>query len=364
MKDKGHAIPEDLLHAEPATVAEAADLTYTLDDCPGYTRRRRGKGFSYIDPTGQVVRNAALRRRFETLAIPPAWRDVWICPDPNGHLQATGRDDQERKQYIYHPRWAEVRNRAKFDRMVSFAEALPTIRAQVDEDLAGHSPTFAKVVALVVRLLDDTQIRVGNEEYARHHDSYGLTTLLDEHISLNGKQLIFEFTGKSGQEQRIVVKNRRLARLVQECQELPGQQLFQYRGENGELQPVRSTEVNDYLREITDDNFSAKDFRTWGGTVTAATTLCKLGPCATEKEIQNNLRIATAAAAKRLGNTVAVCRRYYIHPKIFDAYARGRLCDFLEKVAAKHIPAPHGLDANEAAVYALLTKTNQSKENE
>jgi DNA topoisomerase I len=344
----------DLVHADPARVADAADLVYLTDAVPGFRRKRQGRGFTYLAPDGAVAREPDQRRRFAQLAIPPAWTDVWIAPDPSGHIQATGRDDLGRKQYIYHPRWAEIRNRTKFDRMILFAEALPTIRAQVEQDLRRQRPTFEKVLALVIRLLDRTKIRIGNPEYAAQHDSFGLTTLLDEHVTFSGHTLTFDFTGKSGKQQHVVVKDRRLARLVGQCQELPGQQLFQYRDADGCLQPVRSGDVNDYLRQVTGDLFTAKDFRTWGGTVAATATLEQIGPCTTEKEVKAGLKAAVHAAAADLGNTVTVCRQYYVHPAVLESYAAGQLCEFLAQIRAAHIPEPHGLDPVEAGVFQLL----------
>lgn len=344
--------------SDPGAPSEAmagqAGLVYVGDDTPGYGRRRAGRGFSYLDPQGRVVKSADLRQRFAALAIPPAWTNVWICADPDGHIQVTGRDEQGRKQYIYHPRWEALRNRTKFDRMVHFAEALPTIRAQVEQDLRQHDPTFEKIVALVVRLIDDSLMRVGNAEYAAQHESYGLTTLLNEHVTLTRSRLIFDFVGKSGKEQHILLKDRRLARLVRQCQELPGQQLFQYRNAAGELQAVRSSEVNDYLRGVSGEDFTAKDFRTWGGTVAAAKTLCEIGPRTEPKEVQVALRQAVKAAAERLGNTVTVCRQYYIHPAILAEYEAGRLCARLEQSMSSYQAQPLGLDAVETAVHALL----------
>jgi DNA topoisomerase-1 len=353
----GSQEPTDLIHAAPAAIAETAGLVYVHANGAGFRRRPRGKGFSYLDPKGRVVTDTTLRRRFNSLAIPPAWTDVWICREQNGHLQVTGRDEQGRKQYIYHPRWIEARTSTKFDRMTLFAEALPKIRVQVDADLRRHSPTFEKIVALVVRLLDNTWMRVGNEEYVRLHESYGLTTLLNEHVTLAGSRLIFDFRGKSGQEQHIELKDRRLARLVQQCQELPGQKLFQFRNEAGELQPLTSGDVNTYLHTITGDTFTAKDFRTWGGTVAAAKALFAFGPGETKKEIKARLRGAVKAVSEQLGNTTTVCRQYYIHPTVLASYEAGTLCALIEKVAANYVAEPHSLDATETAVYALLTQS-------
>lgn len=342
----------------PAALAEAAGLVYVSDSEPGFQRRRAGRGFTYVDPKGQVVRDLALRERFQTLAIPPAWCEVWICANPAGHLLVTGRDEAGRKQYIYHPRWRAMRNQAKYDRLRLFGEALPKLRAHVQADLRQRALTREKVTALVVNLLEETLIRIGNEEYARQHETYGLTTLQDEHVAVNGAAVVFEFRGKSGKDHEIMITDRRLARLVQACQELPGQQLFQYRDDNDAVCGLTSTQVNEYLRQVTGCDFTAKDFRTWGGTVTAARLLHEVGPSPTQKEADQQIVQVIKGVAERLGNTPAVCRQHYIHPAILDSYRAGQLSALYADVAAQKATAP-GLAEDEAVVHALLSQAGE-----
>ena len=288
-------------------------LRYADDSRPGITRRRRGKGFSYHRPDGELVADD-VRERIEALAIPPAYEDVWICPHPNGHLQATGRDAKGRKQYRYHPDWEAHRNRLKFDRMVPFAEALPALRARVDRDLRGGGVDRETVLALCVRLLDETLIRVGNEQYAAENGSYGLTTIRDKHVTFEGSGVRLEFTGKSGKAQSLAVRDRRLAELVRACRDIPGYDLFQFYDEAGERHDVESGHVNAYIHEATGDAFSAKDFRTWGGTVTAAERLAAHGDDVADGDLDGLVVQAIKDTAEVLGNTPAVCRRYYVHP--------------------------------------------------
>lgn len=342
----------------PAALAEAAGLVYVSDSEPGFQRRRAGRGFTYVDSTGHVVRDPALRARFQALAIPPAWREVWICANPDGHLLVTGRDEAGRKQYLYHPRWSAMRNQAKYDHLTLFGEALPKLREQVQADLRKRALTQEKVTALVVNLLEDTLIRIGNEAYARQNDTYGLTTLQDDHVAVNGAAVVFEFRGKSGKDHEIVVTDKRLARLVQACQELPGQQLFQYIGEDGKVCGLTSTDVNTYLRQVTSCDFTAKDFRTWGGTVTAARLLHEVGPAATRKEAEHNLVQVIKGVAERLGNTPAVCRQHYIHPAILETYLAGHLSALYAAVAAQQNTTP-GLAEDEAVVYAILSRPSE-----
>lgn len=346
---------QDEVICAPAALAEAADLGYVSDSEPGYQRRRAGRGFTYVDPSGHVVRDAALRERFQALAIPPAWREVWICTNPAGHLLVTGRDEAGRKQYIYHPRWSAMRNQAKYDRLRLFGEALPKLREQVQVDLRKRALTREKVTALVVNLLEETLIRIGNEEYARQNETYGLTTLQDDHVAVKGAAVAFEFRGKSGKEHEIVVTDRRLARLVQACQELPGQQLFQYIGADGTVCGLTSTQVNEYLRNATGCDFTAKDFRTWGGTVTAARLLHALGPGATPKAAEHNVVQVVKGVAEKLGNTPAVCRQHYIHPALVDSYLAGHLSAIYADIAAQKNTAP-GLAEDEAVVHVLLSQ--------
>ncbi len=310
---------------DAAFAAEEAGLRYVNDAMPGITRRRQGKGFSYRWPDGSLVSDCE-RERIAAIAIPPAWTDVWICPRPDGHIQATGRDDRGRKQYRYHPRWREVRDATKYESLAAFGRALPEVRARVDADLGRRGLPEEKVLAAVVRLLDETLIRIGNDEYAEANESYGLTTLQDDHAEISGATLALEFGGKSGTEFDVVVRDRRLARIVKQCQDLPGEDLFQYL-DGDRVVDVTSTHVNAYLREVAGADRSAKDFRTWGGTVVAAETLVGLGAYATKKEAEHNLLVAVDAAADRLGNTRAVCRSCYVHPRVPEAYIDGSLAD-------------------------------------
>ncbi len=310
---------------DAALAAEEAGLRYVNDAMPGITRRRQGKGFSYRWPDGSLVSDCE-RERIAAIAIPPAWTDVWICPRPDGHIQATGRDDRGRKQYRYHPRWREVRDATKYESLAAFGRALPEVRARVDADLGRRGLPEEKVLAAVVRLLDETLIRIGNDEYAEANESYGLTTLQDDHAEISGATLALEFGGKSGTEFDVVVRDRRLARIVKQCQDLPGEDLFQYL-DGDRVVDVTSTHVNAYLREVAGADRSAKDFRTWGGTVVAAETLVDLGAYATKKEAEHNLLVAVDAAADRLGNTRAVCRSCYVHPRVPESYIDGSLAD-------------------------------------
>ncbi|HLS47072.1 MAG TPA: hypothetical protein VK012_01045 [Gemmatimonadales bacterium] len=305
--------------------AREAGLRYVSDGKPGIRRRRAGKGFSYLDPDGRTIRDAETLARIRGLAIPPAWTDVWICPSPKGHIQATGRDARGRKQYRYHAGWHAVRHETKFGRMLAFSAALPAIRRAISADLSLAGLPRRKVLAAVVSLLESTGIRVGNDEYARNNDSYGLTTLRDHHVAIKGSRIAFEFRGKSGKTHTVGLADRRLARIVARCQSIPGEELFQYLDEDGERQVVGSGDVNDYIREIAGDDFTAKDFRTWAGTLLACAALLELGPPETGQAAKSNLNAAIDQVADQLNNTRAVCRRYYIHPEILEAYTEGRL---------------------------------------
>lgn len=328
----------------------AANLNYASDDAPGIRRRRQGTGFSYVGPDGRVVRHAATLKRIRALAIPPAWTDVWIATDPVGHLQATGRDAAGRKQYRYHADFRSLRDGAKYGHMIEFAEALPTIRRQVEADMQLPGLPQRKVVATIVHLLDTTLVRVGNEDYAQHNGSYGLTTLRNRHAVLNGSELRLVFKGKSGKQWRLSLRDRRVARVMRSCQELPGQHLFQYVDDEGERHSVGSADVNDYLREVSGRDVTAKDFRTFAGTVVTATTLAGYPPAEALTLRRANLREALETAARRLGNTPAVTRQCYVHPAIMDAYLDDGL------VLARRRP-PAGLTSEEAAVMNLLRST-------
>jgi DNA topoisomerase I len=309
----------------PIVAAKVAGLRYVTDRTPGIRRIGTGKASRYIRPDGHVIRNSSTLARIRALAIPPAWTDVWICPFEEGHLQAVGRDARKRKQYRYHHRWREVRDSTKFDRMADFGKALPRIRARVKRDLARPDLPKEKVLATIVRLLETTLIRVGNEEYTKQNNSFGLTTLRNHHVDVSGPKVSFYFRGKSGRRHAISVKDPHLAKIVRRCRDLPGYELFQYIDEAGERHAITSTDVNDYLREISEDDFTAKDFRTWAGTVIAIEALCACEKFKSQKEAKKNvLRVVEQVSAK-LGNTVAVCRKCYIHPAVFETYEQGIL---------------------------------------
>jgi DNA topoisomerase I len=340
---------------ESADSARTAGLRYTADSVPGIRRVRRGSSFQYFGPDQKRVRHEADLRRIRSLVIPPAWTDVWICTDPRGHLQATGRDARGRKQYRYHPRWRTVRDEAKYGRMLAFGQALPIIRARVEEDLARRGLSRRRVLAAVIKLLEATLIRVGNEEYARDNGSFGLTTFRVRHASITGSKVRFRFRGKSGKVHEIGVQDRRLSRIVKSCQDLPGQELFQYVDGRGRRRAVTSSDVNDYLREVTGQAFTAKDFRTWAGTVLAAWALQELPGARTKKDARKNVLRAVEKVAGRLGNTVAICRKCYVHPVVFDAYLDGTLAETLQQRLDHEVRAGEDhLQREEMAVLALL----------
>ncbi len=316
------ALAEDLTSDQ---VAEAVGLVYVDDSEPGITRRKVGKGWGYTLPNGKPLRDAAEIERIAKLAIPPAYTDVWISPDPRGHIQATGRDERGRKQYRYHADWKAARDETKFARMAAFGRVLKTIRKRVDADLQKRGLPKEKVLAAVVRLLETTMIRVGNDEYARTNKSFGLTTMRNRHVDLHGETVDFEFRGKSGVKHRTGVRDRRLARVVRQCQDVPGQRLFQYVDPQGVRHSVESADVNAYLQEITGEHFTAKDFRTWAGTVAAAKALSMQPPPETQKAAKAAVTLCVKATAGLLGNTPAVCRSAYIHPQVLAAFAERRL---------------------------------------
>jgi DNA topoisomerase-1 len=340
---------------DPLESAKAAGLRYVTDDEPGIRRQKRGKGFTFLDPQGKAVKDEKTLERIRKLAIPPAWTDVWICPRPNGHLQATGRDARGRKQYRYHANWREVRDETKFGRMIAFGESLPKIRERIDRDMSQRGLGREKVLATVVKLLETTLIRVGNKEYVKQNNSFGLTTLRDQHVDVEGATLRFEFRGKSGKEHSVEVQDRRLARIVKQCRDVPGQKLFQYLDENGERQSVSSEDVNAYLRETTGEDFSAKDFRTWGGTVLALSALLEVGACESEREANKAVVEAIKHVSGQLGNRPAICRKYYVHPVVIQSFLEGSLRDTLED-AVEDSPADesNGLRRLEAQVLRLL----------
>jgi DNA topoisomerase-1 len=339
----------------PEQAAEAAGLVYVSEDHPGIRRRKSGKGFSYRSPEGTVVKDKDVLSRIRSLAIPPAWTEVWICADPNGHIQATGRDAKGRKQYRYHPKFREVRDSAKFEHVVEFARSLPQIRKVVAEHMKLRGLPREKVLAATVHLLESTLIRVGNDDYAKHNKSYGLTTLRDRHVALNGSELRFQFKGKSGKMWRLNLRDRRLAKIVKACQDLPGQELLQYVDENGDVRDVTSSDVNAYLREITGKDITAKDFRTWAGTVLAALALDEFEGFDTAAKAKKNVRAAIERVSSRLGNTPTICRKCYVHPAVLDSYLSGSLVlQVREEIESELRDDLPGLQPEEAAVMVLL----------
>lgn len=343
--------------AAPVVSARTAGLRYVSDAAPGFRRRRAGQGFAYTNARGQAVRDTTTLARIKALAIPPAWTDVWICPDPNGHIQAVGRDARRRKQYRYHPRWTAVRDEVKYGRLVAFGRALPAIRRQVARDLKQAPLSRPRVLATVVSLLERTLIRVGNDEYAKANRSFGLTTLEDRHVRVKGARVRFRFRAKSGILQTIELEDAALAQSVKRCQDLPGQVLFQYLDADGTRQSVSSGDVNDYMREITGEEFTAKDFRTWAGTVLAACALRALAGATTQTERKRNVVAAVAEVAERLGNTPAVCRRCYVHPGVIDSYMDGVTIDACGKPGRLREAR---LSANEAVALALLRRLTRT----
>jgi DNA topoisomerase-1 len=308
---------------EHREAAVRAGLRYVTDGIAGIIRRKSGSGWVFIAPGGRRV-NGKERERILSLAIPPAWTNVWICPHPKGHIQATARDARGRKQYRYHPRYREVRDQSKFRRMLEFSEVLPLLRERVERDLRAIDLSRRQILATVVRLLDRTLIRVGNDEYARENRSFGLTTLRDRHVQVRGSLLRFSFRGKSGVKHDLSINDRRIARIVQQSKDLPGEELFQYVDKDGKRQAIESDDVNAYLREVTGQDITAKDFRTWAGTMLAATELCATGIAQTKREANENVLRALDAVSERLGNTRTVCRKYYVHPELIRAYFEGR----------------------------------------
>ncbi|HVE93044.1 MAG TPA: DNA topoisomerase IB, partial [Actinomycetota bacterium] len=340
----------------PSECAKVAGLRYVTDASAGITRKRAGKGFAYRDPGAAPVKDPETLARIRSLAIPPAWTEVWICPSPNGHIQATGRDARGRKQYRYHAHWREVRDEAKYTKMIDFGTSLPTIRRRTAKDLAKPGLPREKVLATVVGLLDQTLIRIGNPEYARDNDSYGLTTLRDKHARVSGDRLIFCFRGKHGKKRTVELQDRRLARVVKSCRDIPGQELFQYVDDDGASHVVESSDVNDYLRGVTSMDFTAKDFRTWAGSVLAAEAFVGIGPPSSDTEAKRNVVRAVETVSEQLGNTPAVCRKCYMHPEVIDAYTDGSLIELWDTLSKGHRSSPYGLRPEEAAVLALLKR--------
>ena len=341
---------------DPHHSARSAGLTYANDSKPGFRREKRGDGFAFLDPSGRAMRDAKHVARIRALVIPPAWENVWISPDPRGHIQATGIDARGRKQYRYHPDWRKVRDESKYGRMAQFGRALPRIRESVDKDLRRPGLPRHKVLAAVVRMLETTFIRIGNEEYAKENNSFGLTTLRDRHADIRGGKVELKFRGKSGKEHTIHFTDRRLAQIVRRCQALPGQDLFQFIGPDGSVQDVDSTDVNEYLQAITGQPFTAKDFRTWAGTVLAARALAAAGVAPTATKAKRVVSGAIKEVSNRLGNTPAVCRKSYIHPLVLDLYLNQKLNGHVRAVPMD-APRPfQGLDPSERDVLKLLSR--------
>lgn len=354
----GHAPTAPALKA-----ARKAGLHYVSDKRPGISRHRRNDVFYYTDAGGRRIRDQATLNRLRSLAIPPAWTEVWISPDAQGHIQATGRDARGRKQYRYHPDWRQHRDENKFEHMVAFARVLPRIRRRVQRDLKQRGMPRPKVLAAVLRLLETTLIRVGNDEYARANRSYGLTTIRNKHVQVRGTSVMFQFRGKSGKDHAVQLKDRKLARIVKRCQDMPGQELLAYEDETGQIRDVRSEDVNDYLREISGGDFSAKDYRTWAGTVLAAIALREFEEVTSQVQARKNIVQAVEAVARMLGNTPAVCRKCYVHPAILDSYFEGQTIATLRRnVAGKIDRRLSRLKPEEASVLVLLQhRLKQSK---
>lgn len=341
--------------ADPPAAAKAAGLRYVTDSKPGIRREKDGDAFRYLDAKGEPVEDEATLKRIKSLVIPPAWTDVWICSQANGHLQATGRDAKGRKQYRYHPKWRNVRDEVKYERMINFGNALPQIRAEVDRALKLPGLPREKMLATIVYLLEATMMRVGNEEYARTNKSFGLTTLRNRHVKVDGSDVEFRFRGKSGVYHKIHVHDRRLARIIRSTRDLPGQELFQYVDEEGETHSIDSSDVNDYLRSITGEDYTAKDFRTWSGTVLAAMALQEFEKFDSETQAKKNIVRAIESVAERLGNTPSVCRKCYVHPAVLDAYLEGSVLEALRERTEQQLSEDlHVLQPEEAAVLAML----------
>lgn len=334
---------------------QRASLRYVNDGDPGIARQRRGKGFAYRRAGGQLVKRGSDLRRIEAIAIPPAWTDVWICPDPDGHIQATGRDEKGRKQYRYHPLWNKTRGAAKYALMAEFAEALPRLRERVDADLRKRDLSWEKVVATVVWFLDHAMIRVGNDAYTRENGSFGLTTLRARHVEISGASMRFNFRGKSGKDWDIDIADRRMARILRSIDELPGQRLFRYRNEDGGLSDIASHDVNTYIRSVIGEQFSSKDFRTWGGTMRALSLLAETEVPGAPTARSRTLNGVIDKVARWLGNTRAVCRACYIHPTVFSRWEKGELARDLATIRRSRAQRS-GLNTEEAAAALWLKR--------
>jgi DNA topoisomerase-1 len=340
-------IPDDI-----QDVLERAELRYMTGFERGIHRERVDDTFVYTNPKGQVIDEPKQLDWLASLGIPPAWNEVWISPYKNGHILATGRDERGRKQYRYHPRWQELRGQTKFDRLAAFGRLLPTIRQTADEGLKARGLSKEKVLAIILNLLERTMIRIGNAEYTAHNETYGLTTLQDDHVSVENSKIQFEFVGKSGKAHMVNLTDKRLAKAVRAVQDIPGQELFQYYDENGERHPITSADVNTYLYDLTGENFTAKTFRTWGGSTRALRILAECESAPTKKECESQVRACVKQVAQELGNTVAVSRKYYIHPLVMEMHLEGRLKDIYD--AQPEPDSPYGLRREESALIALI----------
>jgi DNA topoisomerase-1 len=357
--ERGRGIPSVV--EGNAQSARSAGLVYVTDRAPGIRRVRRGRGFRYIEQRGRVVSRRSELDRIAKLAVPPAWKDVWICPHPRGHLQACGRDARGRKQYRYHAHWRRIRDEVKFDQMLTFATALPALRRQIARDLATPGLPRRKVIAAVVRLLEKTLIRVGNDEYARDNNSYGLTTMRNRHVRVTRSTLRFRFTGKAGKTHDIAFNDVRLAKIVRRCRDLPGHELFAYVDDDGTVRDVGSGDVNDYLREITGQEFTAKTFRTWAATVLAACALQDAPECRSATEAKRHVVRAVEAVAGLLGNTATICKKSYVHPAILEAYMDGSLPRTRRRRSLKAVLPPlHEFQRMETAVHAWLQRLQRA----
>jgi DNA topoisomerase-1 len=355
MTRNGRTAPSAEAALDPQAAAQRAQLRHVGDGSPGITRHPAKNGFDYRLPDGALVRDIDTLRRIRSLVIPPAWTDVWVCPDANGHLQATGRDARGRKQYRYHPRWREVRDEAKYTKLLTFARVLPLIRARVEADLKHRGLPRERVLAAIVRLMEMTLFRVGNAEYAKANKSFGLTTLRDRHVAVDGGHIHISFRGKSGKQHETDINDRRLARIVKDCRDLPGYELFQYIGEDGQRHDVGSADVNEYLRDITGEDITAKDFRTWAATHLAAEALREFEAFDSTAKRKKAIVDAVRTVAQHLGNTPAICRRSYIHPAILDGYMDGTLLAALAEQTGAYLEENiRGMNAEEAAVTAFL----------
>ncbi len=346
----------DKIGRDPQITAKSVGLRYVNDSSPGYTREKAGEGYVFKDANGEVVEDEALLERFRKLIIPPAYTDVWICPYENGHLQFTGLDAAGRKQYRYHADWNKIRNQSKYHRMEVFANHIPKIREVIDRDLARKKLDKQKVLALVVRVMELTHIRIGNENYRDLYGSYGLTTLNDEHVEVKGGTVKFGFKGKKGVYHDLKLESKKLAKLIKQCQDIPGQELFQYYDEEGQPQDIKSDDVNTYLKDITGEDFTAKDFRTWSGSVHALYAFKAAGGFETTTQCKKNIKNVLDDVAFHLGNTRTVCKKYYVHPTLIKSYEEGRIDHYLEQITEDKPFSEPGLNQAEKVLLELIGK--------